>query len=223
MVYEPLDEPGLHGWLERPSTPTGVAVLAHGAGSDARAPLLTRVAGALAGAGLLVLRCDLPYRQRRATGPPRPHEAAEDRAGLRRAIEKMRGMAAGPVLLGGHSYGGRQASMLAAEEPGICDALLLLAYPLHPPGQPERLRTAHFSNLRIPALFVHGTRDRFGSLAELRAAIPGHAELLAVEGAGHDLKRLDTQQAASRVLALLSGRDAAGKVSSAIDGVPDVR
>ena len=82
--------------------------------------------------------------------------------------------------------------MLAATSPQLADALLLLSYPLHPPKQPENRRTAFFPELRIPALFVHGTNDPFASLEELRdamALIPAHTDLLAVESAGHDLKR----------------------------------
>ena len=94
------------------------------------------------------------------------------------------------VILGGHSYGGRQASMLAAEQPDIAEMLLLLSYPLHPPRKREQLRTAHFPNLRTPALFVHGTRDPFGSIDELRTAIaliPAPTKLVAIEKAGHEL------------------------------------
>ncbi len=79
----------------------------------------------------------------------------------------MRKMVGGPVILGGHSYGGRQSTMLAAEEPGLVEALLLLSYPLHPPGKPAQPRTAHFPALRTPALFVHGTKDPFGTIEEL--------------------------------------------------------
>ena len=94
------------------------------------------------------------------------------------------------VFLGGHSYGGRQGSMLAAENPGLADALLLLSYPLHPPKSPKQLRTAHFPELRTPALFVTGTRDVFGTIDEMGAAlklIPARTELLPVESAGHEL------------------------------------
>jgi predicted alpha/beta-hydrolase family hydrolase len=96
------------------------------------------------------------------------------------------------VFLGGHSYGGRQASILAVEEPELADALLLFSYPLHPPGKPNQLRTDHFPKLTIPATFVHGTQDSFGSIEEIRAAlhlIPAKTELVVIEGAGHDLKR----------------------------------
>ena len=80
--------------------------------------------------------------------------------------------------------------MLAAEEPGLVDCLMLLSYPLHPPQRPDELRTAHFPRLQTPALFVHGVRDGFGSLDELRAAlklIPAPTELLPVTAAGHEL------------------------------------
>ena len=126
-----------------------------------------------------MLRCDLPFRQRRATGPPSPSTAAADREGLRRAVEAMRELVPGQVFLGGQSYGGRQATMLAADEPEVAAALLLFSYPLHPPGKPDRLRTEHFPRLRVPAVFVQGSADPFGSLAELRSAvalIPAHRD-----------------------------------------------
>src|SRR5262249_21874439 len=95
-------------------------------------------------------------------------------------------------VLGGQSYGWRQATMLAADEPELVEGLLLFSYPLHPPGWPERLRTEHFPRLRVPCLFVHGSADPFGALAELRDAIsliPAPTRLLPVEPAGHDLRR----------------------------------
>jgi hypothetical protein len=79
---------------------------------------------------------------------------------------------------------------LAAESPAIADVLLLLSYPLHPPRKPEQLRTQHFPRLRTPALFIHGTRDPFGSIEEMTAAltaIPGRHHLTAIEKAGHEL------------------------------------
>ncbi len=80
--------------------------------------------------------------------------------------------------------------MLCAAEPELVDGLLLLCYPLHPPRKPEQLRVKHLPELRVPALFVHGTRDPFGSVEEMEAAIaliPAKTELLKVDGAGHDL------------------------------------
>jgi len=170
-------------------------VLTHGAGGNADAPLLVAVAEAFVARGITVLRCDLPYRQARSRGGPSPAGAARDRQGLRAALRER---VSGRLFLGGHSYGGRQASMLLAAEPARASALLLQSYPLHPPGRPQNLRTAHLPDLRVPTLFVQGTADPFGSLAELdtaRALIPGRTALLNVSG-GHDLgwsqKRRDT-------------------------------
>ncbi|MGH7309526.1 MAG: alpha/beta hydrolase family protein [Candidatus Rokuibacteriota bacterium] len=184
------DLPAVRGFLHGPASPGGDGlVLTHGAGGNCRSPILLDLAGAFAGAGLVVLRCDLPYRQARAQGPPAPAGAERDRQGLRHAVRIVRGLVSGRVFLGGVSYGGRQASMLAAAEPGLVAGLLLLSYPLHPPAQPHRLRTEHFPNSRVPALFVHGSRDPFGTLPELEAAralMAARTELLVVKG-GHDL------------------------------------
>ena len=203
--FEVDSDPAVRGLLDRPQDVRFLAVLAHGAGSDARAATLTSVARALRERGGLVLRCDLPYRQARASGPPRPADAERDRLGIRRAIDAMRSLAAAPVLLGGHSYGGRQASMLAADDPGVADALLLMSYPLHPPGKPLQLRTAHLASITVPCLFVHGTSDAFGSPEEMRSALTlvRRSELLSVERAGHDLRKLDPAAVADRAVSLL--------------------
>jgi hypothetical protein len=197
----------IQGWLHEPAaSATGMApdalAITHGAGSNCEAPLLVALAEAFAGAGFYVLRFDLPYRQQRPHGPPFPAQAARDREGIGRAVQALReairegalSEAATPssarVFLGGHSYGGRQATMAAAENPRLADALLLLSYPLHPPRKPQELRTAHFPKLETPALFVHGTRDPFGSIDEMRAAlaaIPARHELVEVAGAPHGL------------------------------------
>ena len=185
------DSPAVRGFLHTPDTPTGDGlVLTHGAGSNARAPLLVAVADAFCSAGIAVLRCDLAFRQARPHGPPFPAMAAQDRAGLARAVCLLRDRLPGKLFLGGHSYGGRQSSMLAAEQPDLAAGLLLLSYPLHPPRRPDELRTAHFPRLSTPALFIHGTRDPFGSIDEMRAALAllaGPHEVVAMEGAGHDL------------------------------------
>src|SRR3984885_2275351 len=122
-------------------------LLTHGAGSNRNAPLLVALATAFAEHEIQVVRYDLPFRQERPHGPPRPGDAARDREGLREQVLKARERKPERVWLGGHSYGGRQASMLAAEAPWLADALLLLSYPLHPPRKPGQLRTAHFPNL----------------------------------------------------------------------------
>jgi predicted alpha/beta-hydrolase family hydrolase len=184
-------DPPVRGFVHRAAKPIGEGlVFTHGAGGNSRAPLLVGLAEAFAGAGFTVLRCDLPFRQSRPYGPPRPSDAERDRQGLKHTVAAMRKMVAGRVFLGGQSYGGRQATMLCAEEPGLVDGLLLTSYPLHPPGKPERLRVEHFPKLSVPALFVSGTRDPFGSIEEIRQAlrlIPEKTELMVAEGVGHDL------------------------------------
>src|ERR1700722_3904053 len=132
----------VRGFIHEPEHPNGNGlVITHGAGSDSDTTLLKAVAEAFAKAGVVTLRCDLPFRQQRPKGPPFPAQAERDREGLRRAVEALREIAGGRVFLGGHSYGGRQTTMLAAEEPNAADALLLLSYPLHPPRTPQQLRT----------------------------------------------------------------------------------
>jgi uncharacterized protein len=183
--------PAVCGFLHSPANPNGDAlILTHGAGSDCTAPLLVALSGTFAGHGYVILRCDLPFRQERRTGPPFPGNAERDRAGLRSAVAVLRKNVTGRIFLGGHSYGGRQATMLCAAEPELVSGLLLLSYPLHPPRKPEQLRIQHLPNLRTPSLFVHGTRDPFGSVEEITKAlqlIPARTELMKVEGVGHDL------------------------------------
>jgi predicted alpha/beta-hydrolase family hydrolase len=213
FVNQTVDPP-IRGFLHTPDTPTAeVLILTHGAGGNAQAPLLRALADAFSNAGITVLRCNLPYRQLRPFGPPGPGDAARDRAGLKNAIAAMKQGAAikqgapflasvarsgdfaepghkGRIFLGGHSYGGRQSSMLCAEEPDLVAGLLLLSYPLHPPRKPEQQRTQHLPDLHTRTLFVQGTRDPFASIPELQQAlkmIPAKTKLLPVEGAGHDL------------------------------------
>src|SRR5437764_14152105 len=169
-LSRPAINPPVQGFLHRPSSPSGDGlVFTHGAGGSAQMGLLVALAEAFAGAGFIVLRGNLPFRQARSFGPPRPADAARDREGLKNAVSALREVASGRVFLGGQSYGGRQASMLLAEEP-IADGLLLLSYPLHPPGKPEQLRTQHLPNVHAPTLFVHGTRDPFGSIEEIESS-----------------------------------------------------
>jgi hypothetical protein len=184
-------EPVIRGFLHEPPEPKGSAMLlTHGAGANCQCKLLVEMSYALCASGFLVLRFDLPFRIARAFGPPRPGSAERDRDGLRRAATLMRAKISGRLFLGGHSYGGRQATMLLADEPAVADGLLLLSYPLHPPRQPNELRTRHFPKLTKPAFFVHGARDPFGTIAEMQSAlelIPAPKALLEVEGAAHEL------------------------------------
>jgi len=188
-------DPPVRGFLHSPPTSNSRSlILTHGAGSNCNAPLLVALAETFCGHGYTVLRCDLPFRQAKSFGPPFPGQVERDRAGLRNAVAAMRKTileeSTGKVFLGDHSYGGRQSTILCADEPELVSGLLLLSYPLHPPRKPDQLRTQHLPNLRTPSLFVHGTRDPFGSIEEMEKAlalIPAKHELMKVEGAGHDL------------------------------------
>jgi uncharacterized protein len=186
----PKERP-VRGFLHRsPDVKADWLVLTHGAGSNCKAPLLIALANGFCASGWTVLRCDLPFRQKRPHGPPPRGSAEVDQQGLAAAVASARRRTSGRVFLGGHSYGGRQASMLAADRPGLVEALLLLSYPLHPPQKPGELRTAHFPSLQTPALFVSGTCDGFGSIDELGSAlklVPARTELFSVTGAGHEL------------------------------------
>lgn len=164
-------------------------LITHGAGSNRNAPLLVAIQSALP--TIDVVRYDLPFRQARPKGPPRPGDAVHDRAGLKQEILTLRERNSGAVYIGGVSYGGRQCSMLVAEEPGLVDGLFLLSYPLHAPGKPAQLRTAHLPNIETPTLFIHGSRDPFGTLEQIENAmrlIPARTRLVSVQGAGHELK-----------------------------------
>lgn len=182
------------GVAHQPSgTASGVVVLTHGAGGNRDSALLQQVCDEWARRGWLAVRYNLPYRRRRPTGPP-SGSAASDRAGIVEAIAVCRGLADGPLIAGGHSYGGRQTSMVVAGGealPTEVDVLTLFSYPVHPPGKPERPRTEHLPDITVPTVFTHGTSDPFGTMGELRdaaALISAPTEVVEISGARHDLR-----------------------------------
>lgn len=190
FVEASIEGATVRGFLHRANADSSGLVLTHGAGANCQTLLLVSLAEAFQSSGVTVLRCDLPFRQARSSGPPMRGSAEKDQAGLKAAVAFLRTQAAGRVYLGGHSYGGRQATMLAARESGLVEALLLLSYPLHPPERPDQMRTQHFPDLGTPALFAQGTRDGFATIAEMEEAlklVPAHTELLPIAGAGHEL------------------------------------
>lgn len=184
-------DPPVRGFVHEPAKASGdVVLLTHGAGGNSHSPLIVALSEALCGTGYTVLRFDLPFRQVRPHGPPSPSSARRDQDGVRCAVAAMQSRCAGRVFVGGQSYGGRQITLAAAEDASLASALLLLSYPLHPPGQPARLRTDHFPRLRIPSLFVSGTADPFASQQELAAAIAviaARTGLVPIADAGHSL------------------------------------
>jgi predicted alpha/beta-hydrolase family hydrolase len=184
------------GVAHRPSgAPAGVVVLTHGAGGNRESVLLQRVCDEWCRRGWLAVRYDLPYRRRRPKGPP-SGSGATDRDGIIEAITVARGLAAGPLIAGGHSYGGRQTSMVVAAGQAQVDLLALFSYPVHPPGKPERARTDHLHTITVPTVFIHGSSDPFGTPAEVRGAaalVPAPTAVVEITGARHDLgsKTLD--------------------------------
>lgn len=190
-----MDLDAIAGIAHQPTgTPQGAVLLTHGAGGSRDSPLLIRICDEWAGRSWLAIRFNLPYRRRRPKGPP-SGSATADQAGIVEAVEMARTLVDGPVLAGGHSYGGRMTSMAVADGLAV-DVLTLFSYPLHPPGKPERARTEHLPRIGTPTVFTHGTSDPFGTIDELRAAaalVSAPSEVVEVTGARHDLtsKTLD--------------------------------
>lgn len=181
-----------------PSPPLGL-LLTPGAGAGRDQPALVAVDEAASAAGAVVSRIDFPYRLAGRRSPDRPPVLI---ATIAAAAAELRPRV-GRLVLGGRSMGGRMCSMAVAGDAGAdpavaADGLVLISYPLHPPGRPERARTEHFGRLRVPCLFVSGTRDAFGRPEELEAAteaIPGPVTHHWVDGGDHGLRRADAEVA----------------------------
>ena len=164
-------------------------LLAPGAGADRDQATLKALDDAASARGVEVVRMDFPYRQAGRKAPDRAPVLME-------AVRaEASSMAADRLVLGGRSMGGRMCSMAVAA--GLVPSavgLLLISYPLHPPGKPSTLRTEHFPSITVPCLFVSGTRDAFGSPAELEAAtslIPGPVTHEWIDGKDHGLRGVD--------------------------------
>lgn len=171
----------------------GALLLTPGAGSNRDNPSLRAIEAAVA--PLPVARVDFPYRREGRKAPDRAPKliaCVEEEAA---ALVARAGIAPDALVLGGRSMGGRMCSMAVAD--GLPAAgLVLICYPLHPPGRPDRLRVEHFPRLDVPCLFVSGTRDPFAAPEELEAhvaAIPGPVTLGWIEGKRHDLKDAEPQ------------------------------
>jgi predicted alpha/beta-hydrolase family hydrolase len=194
--------------------PKGVVALTHGAGGNRESLLLQQICDEWARRGWLAVRYNLPYRRRRPTGPP-SGSAAADRAGIVEAITVCRGLVDGPLIAGGHSYGGRQTSMVVAAREAPVDVLTLFSYPVHPPGKPERARTEHLPDITVPTVFIHGTSDPFGTPAEVgdaAALVACTTAVVEIAGARHDLrsKTLNVPALAVDAALALLGRPTAG-------------
>ena len=167
-------------------------LLTPGAGSDRTHPTLVALDDALE---VTVERIDFPYRREGRRAPDRAPKLIQCVIDEANALVDRLGIGADQLLLGGRSMGGRICSMAVAE--GLPAAgLVLLSYPLHPPGKPERLRVDHFPELHVPCLFVSGDRDPFGTPDEFAShvpAIPGEVTMEWVEGGRHDVKGRDDE------------------------------
>ncbi len=175
---------------------TASLLLFPGAGSNRDHSSLVAIEEAMA-PGVCV-RADFPYRKAGKKVPDRAPVL------IQAVVDEAAAMGPGPVVLGGRSMGGRMCSMAVAA--GLVPnavGLVLISYPLHPPGKPEKLRVEHLVDVRVPCLFIHGTKDAFGTPAELQqwtATIPGSPDSVAhvwIEGKGHDLKNADDQIASA--------------------------
>ncbi|MFW0791860.1 alpha/beta fold hydrolase [Gordonia sp. CPCC 205333] len=204
---EDIVEDGVAATVHRPDTDaTATVILAHGAGGNRDAAILRAYADEFTSRGVAAVRIDLPYRLRRPKGPPSPSTSPADRAGIAAACERFRDLSDGPLVIGGHSYGGRQASMLIAEDASLAAGLFLSSYPLHPPGKPDRLRTEHLPSITVPTLVIHGSSDPFAAPDELRAAmnlIDAQTDIVTVK-APHSLNPARTDVARLAVDAALN-------------------
>jgi uncharacterized protein len=186
----------------------GALLLFPGAGSDRTQPSLIAIEQAVA--PLPTVRADFPYRQAGRRAPDRAPVLVACVVEQAALLVDGAGCSPDQLVLGGRSMGGRMCSMAVAD--GLpAAALVLISYPLHPPGKPDKLRVEHLPAIKVPCLFIHGTNDPFGTpdeLTEWAATIPGPVTHVWAERKGHDLKGCDAMIAAtvSGWLADLPGR-----------------
>ena len=175
--------------------PTWSLLLAPGAGADRNQSALVALDHVATGAGAEVTRMDFPYRKAGRRGPDRPPVL------LQAVLDEIASLAGpAPLVLGGRSMGGRICSLavaegLGADAPAVA-GLLLVSYPLHPPGRPDKLRVEHFPAIDVPCLFVSGTRDAFGTPVELEEqteTIPGPVTHHWVDGKDHALRNVEKE------------------------------
>ena len=173
-----------------PGRMDATSIVAHGAGAGQSSGFMVSFASALAARGIDVATFNFPYIEQ-GRRLPDPNDSLEDC--WRAALETIRhhpAVARNRVVIGGKSMGGRIATQLAAAGADVA-GVFLLGYPLHPPGRPDKPRSAHLPRVRVPMLFVQGSRDRFGTPEELRPiidALPTPASLHVIEGGDHSFK-----------------------------------
>jgi predicted alpha/beta-hydrolase family hydrolase len=170
--------------IYRAAKPTAALVLAHGAGAGQTSPFMVRVSKGLTDRGISTATFDFPYMTAKRHVPDKPPVLEE---AWRQAIdEAARAFAGLPLFIGGKSMGGRIATQVAAASAGPVRGVVLLGYPLHPPGRPQQRRDAHLPAVTVPMLFVQGSRDTFGTAADIAGLLPSLARATLHEVAGGD-------------------------------------
>jgi predicted alpha/beta-hydrolase family hydrolase len=174
------------------ATASATLILAHGAGAGQRHPFMTSFARGLSELGIDVVTFDFLYMHRKRHVPDRMPQLVACYRAVIDAARKHLDSARDKVFIGGKSMGGRAATHVAAEDPVLqLRGIILLGYPLHPPGRPDKMRDAHLPDVKRPMLFVQGTRDTFGTPDELRpvlAKLSPAPTLHVVEGGDHSFK-----------------------------------
>lgn len=173
--------------LALPKDAASLLFLGNGAGADMHSEFMSFVADGLAAAGVAVCRFNFCYQEKGRKTPDRQPLLEETYSAV---VEKIASSWDGPTVLGGKSMGGRIASHIAASGQ-VTDGLLFFGYPLHPPGRPERLRDAHLHDVKVPMLFIEGTRDPFcplDTLEAVRADVPAPTEVAVIDDGDHSLK-----------------------------------
>jgi uncharacterized protein len=168
----------------RAAQPTAALVLGHGAGAGQSSPFMIRVAKGLASRGISTGTFDFPYMIAKRHMPDKPPVLeATWREAIAEAAATFGGL---PLFIGGKSMGGRIATQVAAGESNRLRGVVLLGYPLHPPGRPQQRRDAHLPAIDLPMLFVQGSRDTFGTAADIAALLPSLRKATVHEVAGGD-------------------------------------
>lgn len=185
-------------------------LFAHGAGADMSAVTLTAFSDALSHHKIPTMRFNFAYRTAGRGAPPKAPVLIDEVRRARDILAKRCKVPASRIVLGGRSMGGRIGSMVAAEDGAL--GLVLLGYPLHPPGKPDALRVEHFGALTMPVMFISGTRDTFGTPDELTRhakVIPGSVTRYWIETADHGFRPLKKQTGLTTEQALIPAAQAA--------------
>ncbi len=177
--------------LQKPADATALLVLSHGAGAGMEHPFMQDLADQLANHKVATLRFNFPFKEN-GGAPDRPPKAqATIQAAIQFALQHAKGLT---LLVGGKSFGGRMTSLLAASDamPGDVKGIVYVGFPLHAPGKPGMERAAHLASIRLPQLFLQGTRDtlaQFDLIEQVCSKLP-HATLVKVEDADHSFQTL---------------------------------